>query len=67
MSRKKRTRKQQDKPTRPHRTSGISGSLVFFGLIAVLIAFGAAMSWFGGDRPSCPAGQVWSAAHNHCH
>jgi hypothetical protein len=67
---KKRNRKQQqlEKPRPRRRTSGISGSLVFVALIAFLVAVGAAISmWSGGDRPSCPPGQIWSDAHNHCH
>lgn len=37
-------------------------------LIAALVL--GALSFFGdggGGQPDCPPGQVWSAAHGHCH
>jgi hypothetical protein len=68
MSKKKRKgQQQQQKPTKRRRPRGISGTVVFIALIGVLVAVAAAMSLWSGDRPSCPPGQVWSAAHNHCH
>jgi hypothetical protein len=41
-------------------------SLVFIGLI-LLAAIAMAIANAIGDRPECPAGQVWSEAHGHCH
>jgi hypothetical protein len=67
MSKKKRNRQQQ-KARQRGRTRGSRASLVFIALIVFFIAVAAAMSvWTGSDRPSCPPGQVWSDAHNHCH
>jgi len=64
----KKSSRQQQKPKKRRRTRGISGTLVFVALIGFLVVVGAAMSfWSGRDRPSCPPGQVWSGAHNHCH
>ena len=39
--------------------------------LAVAVAVGA-ISWIrqarsAGEVPTCPPGQVWSAAHGHCH
>lgn len=37
-------------------------------LLAALVL--GALSFFGGGdsgQPDCPPGQVWSAAHGHCH
>jgi hypothetical protein len=68
MSRKKRNRQAQQKPRQRGRAPRISASLVFVALIVFFVAVAAAMSvWSGSDRRSCPPGQVWSDAHNHCH
>jgi hypothetical protein len=42
-------------------------SLIFIGLIVLMVGVIAAASFFRGDTPKCPPGQVWSDAHGHCH
>jgi hypothetical protein len=42
-------------------------SLIFIGLILLMIGFVAVASLLVGRAPSCPPGQVWSDAHGHCH
>jgi hypothetical protein len=42
-------------------------SLIFIGVILLIIALVAVATLFDDDAPLCPPGQVWSAAHGHCH
>jgi hypothetical protein len=43
-------------------------SLIFIGVIALMVAIVAAIQVFGNDDvPECPPGQVWSDSHGHCH
>jgi hypothetical protein len=42
-------------------------SLIFVGVIVVVLVIIAAARMFGEDVPECPPGQVWSESHGHCH
>lgn len=72
---KKRKRSSQT-PRQPQRSRAGTGrrkrrigtpSLIFLGLILLMVGLAAAVSLFRGDVPACPPGQVWSSAHGHCH
>ncbi|CAN5701239.1 hypothetical protein BH23GEM9_BH23GEM9_19980 [soil metagenome] len=64
-----RQRQRQNSAPRSSAWRGITASKVFIALIVLFVAVAAAVSVFSGSdgRPSCPPGQVWSDAHNHCH
>lgn len=73
MSQKKkrkqrRTQQAQTQQGRPRRKRRINTpSLIFIGLILLMAGVLAVVTLFGRDVPDCPPGQVWSAAHDHCH
>lgn len=59
---------QQPQPNRWARKRFLNTpSLIFVGLIVLIVGIVAVASLFRGDDPLCPPGQVWSDAHGHCH
>jgi hypothetical protein len=64
---KKRRRQTSRQPASRSARFRITPSIVFIAIIVVIIAVGALTSVLSGGVPSCPPGQVWSSAHNHCH
>jgi hypothetical protein len=64
---KKRQRQTIRQPASRSAGFRITPSMVFIALIVLIIAVGALASVLSGGTPSCPPGQVWSEAHNHCH
>jgi len=43
----------------------LTGALIAIVIVGGLLFIGSL--FFGGGPPDCPAGQVWSEAHGHCH
>ena len=69
MSKKKRNRdkRPQQRPA-PPKWRRITPTKVFIGLLLLFVVVAYAVSAFSGSSGiECPPGQVWSAAHNHCH
>jgi hypothetical protein len=75
MARKqnRRARRSAQGPQQPARWKALRKqflnppSLIFIGVIVVVIGIIAAAQTFGEDAPECPPGQVWSESHGHCH
>jgi hypothetical protein len=64
---KKQQRRTSRQPASRTAHSRITPTIVFVAVIVLIILVGALASVFSGGVPSCPPGQVWSDAHNHCH
>ena len=43
-----------------------TGAAIALVLVGTLLLIGN-LFFGGGSAPECPPGQVWSAAHGHCH
>ena len=67
--RARRSKAQQHGTARAARRQFLNTpSLIFLGLIVLMVALAAtAMLLAGDDVPDCPPGQVWSDEHGHCH
>jgi hypothetical protein len=70
QNRRARRSRQAEQPARGRslrRQFLNTPSLIFIGVIVLVIGIVAAARMFGEDVPDCPPGQVWSDAHGHCH